>query len=284
MSSLERRSCSLTRRPQRTPSCDPKNMQATCMQTRGELNSTKLRFDASLPSATVADDKPLASLGMELAKRPHSRGGRAVLDTKLKISKIASKRLGVATPVGVWNAKQDRLRQTHFALRPGDRLCTVNGCRESFGAVIAELHSGREAHVIRVERDLTDVLQPKGQAPLLIEPPSAPRDACSFLRSRVHVLTAASRLAAMTAWDKDVEKGSDFGRRPSAVSTECPSEGTSGWASPVPRSPTPAPAQGKGAPFRACPSPAGKSVAAETELHLPSLSSRASTKSSVASS
>jgi len=112
----------------------------------------------------------------------------------LVVSNVVAARLGIATPVGEWNAKQDRMRQLQLMVRPGDRIWSVNGCKSSYDAILAELHSGREASSIEIERDLPDILQPAGEAPLKL---LASRVSTGFKRS-VKLIKAANLLNTLT--------------------------------------------------------------------------------------
>jgi len=170
--------------------------QAACLRARGDLGATRVRFEAVLPSPTVADDSLLASLGMELElARTEGQGAAAQGRRLLVVSNVVAARLGIATPVGQWNAKQDRMRQLQLMVRPGDRIWSVNGCKSSYDAILAELHSGREASSIEIERDLPDILQPAGEAPLKL---LASRASTGFVRRSVKLIQAANLLNALT--------------------------------------------------------------------------------------
>jgi len=172
------------------PRCFEGIGQAACLRARGDLGVTRVRFEAVLPSPTVADDCLLASLGMEL----EAEGAATQARRSLVVSNVVAARLGIATPVGEWNAKQDRMRQLQLMVRPGDRIWSVNGCKSSYDAILAELHSGREASSIEIERDLPDILQPAGEAPLKL---LASRVSTGFRRS-VKLIKAANLLNTLT--------------------------------------------------------------------------------------
>jgi hypothetical protein len=159
--------------------------QALRLQVRGDFGNSKLRFEATLPKAFIMAESALQTLGLEVEllrsmpqlPSPSSRpstpqapsaplAGAAPI---IMISKVALKRLGVCTPIGIWNFKQERLRQPDLVIRPGDRVCAVNTSNEDFNDIIKELTSGNQVVKVIIERSMDFVLQPTGQAPLKLE-------------------------------------------------------------------------------------------------------------------
>lgn len=103
--------------------------QAGLLQKRGDLRSTKVCFDAVLPSPVEQRTaNPLTSFGLQLQRtRDH---------LKLRVARITEKHLGLCTPVAKWNA------QTHCdynRLAEGDEIRAVNGCLPDYDAILSEL-------------------------------------------------------------------------------------------------------------------------------------------------
>lgn len=152
--------------------------QACLMKTRGDLSKTSFSFNASLPApGSIAQVK---GLGMDLVPADHTIGEAASL-----IVAGVDNNARQGTPVAEWNSKEDRQanrcaeeQRASFAIRPGDKICAVNGTHGDYMAMAdmlaeaANPQSSPKPIRLTLERTRSDVLGP--QDTHLMLPPRPP--------------------------------------------------------------------------------------------------------------
>lgn len=142
--------------------------QARLMKERGDLSKTSFKFHASLqPPAPSARMK---GLGMEVV-RPYGPRGSADRRATLLIADVDNDPRQ-ATPVAEWNYREERQArrsedEQHMskAIRPGDRICAVNGKRgddrrmqQCLDSAVSDVSP--KALQLTLERSRSDVLGP----------------------------------------------------------------------------------------------------------------------------
>lgn len=137
--------------------------QANLLRGRGDLSGAKLYFDVSLQSPIAATKNPLRGIGVQLLKGApsDSRGS-----PQLSVKEVAEKYRGMSTSAGHWNDECCKHHRAMCTLKPGDRVCSVNGLPDSdYDGMLEELaHTttphGTHSMRLSVERELSHVLAP----------------------------------------------------------------------------------------------------------------------------
>lgn len=142
--------------------------QVKLLQTRGDVANATISFEVNLaPPCSLMDSKhPLDRLGLD------------VLETGTQSLKVATvdTRLQKRTPVAEWNLRElqqaDRVdfplffmsREFHAPrhIRPGDRICAVNGGQDNMLEQLKSAGSVRspKALALQVERAASDTVSP----------------------------------------------------------------------------------------------------------------------------
>jgi len=159
---------------------DGDSTQARLMRCRGDLSKTTYSFNASLPAP-----RPSAltkGLGLEL-RRADTPAGAERHKTSLLVADVDNGPRN-ATPVAEWNLLEERQAhrgadETHasLAIRPGDKICAVNGLSDDDMAMAEMLAAAGDidspkAVSLTLERARSDVLGPQTMtAPLPPRPP-----------------------------------------------------------------------------------------------------------------
>jgi len=167
---------------------EEESTQARLMKTRGDLSKTAFSFDASLPAP--GPGARAKGLGMEVVRSDNQAGpGEALL-----VVADVDKDPRLSTPVAEWNMREDRqacrtAEEHHLslAIKPGDKICAVNGMHDDDIAMAALLAAAADQESpkpvkLTLERARSDVLGP--QAPLPPKPPTSGGRFSNFWRRR----------------------------------------------------------------------------------------------------
>jgi len=171
---------------------DDESTQARLMRQRGDLNKTAFSFNASLPApAAHARTK---GLGMDLAARSDKPTGPGERKVSLVVSAVDNDPRA-ATPAAQWNMREDRQafrgedeKHASLAIKPGDKICAVNGTHGDDMAMAellesaGDLLSPKPVH-LTLQRACSDVLGPAAASgPLIcsVLPPRPPTSGGGF--------------------------------------------------------------------------------------------------------
>lgn len=142
--------------------------QVKLLQARGDVENATVSFEVTLaaPSSLTDSNHPLSRLGLDIQETGTQSLQVANVDTRVR----------KVTPVAQWNFRElqqaDRVdfplffmsREYHFPrhIKPGDRICAVNGERDNMLAQLKSAASIRnpKALALQVERAASDIVSP----------------------------------------------------------------------------------------------------------------------------
>lgn len=168
----------------RSNRCDDESTQARLMRQRGDLNKTAFSFKASLPApAAHARTK---GFGVDLAARSDKPGGPGECKVSLFVSAVDN-HPRAATPAAQWNMREDRQalrgedeKHASLAIKPGDKICAVNGTHGDDMAMVELLESAGnllspKPVSLTLQRACSDVLGPPAASGATIPSALPPR-------------------------------------------------------------------------------------------------------------
>lgn len=142
--------------------------QVKLLQARGDVENATISFEVNLaaPSSLTESNHPLSRLGFDVQETGTQSLQVANVDTRVR----------KFTPVAQWNSRElqqaDRvdfplffMSREHHAprhIRPGDRICAVNGGRDNMLEQLKSAASIRspKALALQVERAASDIVSP----------------------------------------------------------------------------------------------------------------------------